>query len=518
MALNSYAFIFLFLPIVLAGYYALTRLFQDQRPALVWLVASSLLFYGLRGPGYLLVLIGSVGGNFLAAKAMGRFPEGSRNRRRLLALGIIANLVLLFTYKYTGFFADNLNALFGTHLTSPISAYPVGLSFYTFIQIGFLIDVYVGQVEKLTFLRYSLFGMFFPYITSGPIVRHSEISAQLDTPVRERTGATQLAVGLTMFAMGLFKKAVLADMLAPYVNTMFSTVAGHHAVSANNAWIAVLAYTFELYFDFSGYTDMALGLGYALGLRLPMNFNSPLRATSLIDFWRRWHMTMVRFFTSYVYTPLAATMMRRSFRRGHSEPVRLLTVVCLPVFVTFVLVGWWHGAAWGFIISGAIHGIALSVNLTWRELQAKYTLRRIPTPVGWALMFLTVMFSLIFLRADGVRSAFTVAGTMLGIAHQGSTGISAFYGTQRLFNAFTIAPVLFWLLLAAAVALLVPRNSQQILADYDVALPSLPSLEKEPRFRMAWRPTPSWALAAAVVGGCALTFVGGASPFLYYKF
>jgi D-alanyl-lipoteichoic acid acyltransferase DltB (MBOAT superfamily) len=353
MTFNSYAFLLVFLPIVVAGYYLLTRLFESQAPALGWLLAASVVFYGTFGGSYILILAGSILMNFLFAWWMRRLPEQNRNRRLLLIAGIAANLILLGTYKYTGFFADNVNAVLGTHLTALSVIYPVGLSFYTFIQLGFLIDAYVGRVKHLSFLRYALFGSFFPYVTAGPIVRQNEVLDQLDAPVRERTGTTQVMVGLTMFAMGLFKKAVLADSMAPYVNTLYAAAGGHAAIGVTSAWIGAIGYTVQLYFDFSGYTDMALGLGYMLGIRLPQNFNSPLKATSVVDFWRRWHMTMTRFFTDYLYTPTAMAMMRRAARNRYSEPVRILAVLCLPIVVTFVMVGLWHGAGWGFVLWGA---------------------------------------------------------------------------------------------------------------------------------------------------------------------
>jgi D-alanyl-lipoteichoic acid acyltransferase DltB (MBOAT superfamily) len=518
MAFNSLAFLFVFLPVVLAGYYALTRVFAGQRPALVWLVAASLVFYALLGPGYLVVLLASVAGNFLVAWYMTRQPEGGRGRRTALIVGILANLALLGSYKYTGFVAENINALFGSNFRALAETYPVGLSFYTFIQIGFLLDAYAGQVGRLSFLRYVLFGTFFPYITAGPIVRQEEMFSQLDTPVRRRTGVMYIAVGLTMFAMGLFKKAVLADSVAPFVTSLFSSAAAGEPISAGNAWLGAFAFTLQVYFDFSGYSDMAIGLGFMLGLRLPLNFNSPLKATSLIDFWRRWHMTMVRFFTTYVYTPMAAGLMRRGVRRRYPEPLRLLLVLCLPVFVTFVLVGLWHGATWGFVISGVIHGVGLSVNLTWRELRGRFTLPGIPGVVGWALMIITVIVSNVFVPAPDMSTAMTVLGAMAGAGGLGAADTGAFYGTALLFNSVTYVPAVAWVAFLAAIALFFPRNTQEILEKYEVGLPVFPRPEARPRITVAWRPSPQWAFGIAVLVGLGLVFLAGPSPFLYYRF
>ena len=518
MTFNSYAFLLAFLPLVVTGYYLLTRLLESQMPALVWLLLASLVFYGSFGGSYVLILVGSVLMNFLLAWWMSRLPAEGRGRRLVLIAGIAANLLVLATYKYTGFFADNLNAVLGTHLTALSVIYPVGLSFYTFIQVGFLIDAYAGRVKRLTFLRYALFGTFFPYVTAGPIVRQNEILEQLDIPVRERTGTTRVVVGLTMFATGLFKKAVLADSVAPCVNTLFAAASSHAAIGAANAWTGTIGYTLQLYFDFSGYTDMAIGLGYMLGLRLPLNFNSPLKATSVVDFWRRWHMTMTRFFTDYLYTPTAMAMMRRAIRHRYSEAVRVLAVLCLPTIVTFLMVGLWHGAGWGFVIWGVIQGVGLAVNLAWRELQTRFKLPRIPSPVGWTLTMLLLVVSLVFFRASSLSDAAYLLQAMAGLGHGAAPSAAQFYGTATVFGALTVVPALIWVVLLAGVAVLFPVNTQQFLGEHDVALPTMFSPESRSWVRLVWRPGVRWAMPVAVLGALALGFVGGPSPFLYYHF
>ena len=482
LTFNSYPFLFIFLPVVIIGYYLLTRMFATQRPALVWLVIASLVFYAMQGPGYLIVLVGSVALNFLVAWWMTTREPGSTARRVALAVGLVGNLVLLGAYKYTGFLADNINALFGTDLSALTQTYPIGLSFYTFIQMGFLIDAYVGQISRPGVLRYTLFGTFFPYVTAGPIVRPGEVLDQLDTPVRQRTGTTQIAVGATMFAMGLFKKAVLADSVAPYAGTLFTFASGHENVGVANAWVGMLAYTLQLYFDFSGYTDMALGIGYMLGIRLPLNFNSPLKATSIIEFWRRWHMTMTRWFTDLIYTPLAAGLMRRSVSKGHSTVIRALLVLCLPVVATFLLVGLWHGAGWGFVIWGAVQGVAMAVNLLWREAK-----RSMPSLLGWLLMMVTFVSSLTFFRAPSTGTAFTILRAMFGVGPSGAT-VGEFYGTSRLFQTVTVTPALLWVLALLAIAVFFPRNTQQILHRYEVGLPTMAAAPDKPsRISLSWR-------------------------------
>ncbi len=518
MTFTSFTFLFIFLPVVVLGYHLLRRVLPSP-VAVAWLVVASLVFYASQGPSYVVVLVASVLGNFLIARLMLSRPVDSGARRALLGVGILANLVLLGFYKYTGFIADNINALFGTHFSGVAAKTPIGLSFYTFIQIGFLLYVYVGQSERPTLLRYALFGTFFPYVTAGPIVRPDEVFGQLENPDRDRTTSTRLVVGATMFTMGLFKKAVLADNIAPYAGTLFTTASGHEAIGAGNAWLGMLAFTLQLYFDFSGYTDMALGIGYMLGIRLPPNFNSPLRATNIIDFWRRWHITMTRFFTDYVYTPLAAKLMRRSMKRGYSAAMRALVVLCVPVVVTFLLVGLWHGAGWGFVIWGAIQGIAMAVNLIWRELATAYhRLPRIPSPVGWVLTMVTFVSSLTFFQAPNTSTAWTLLRAMYGLGPAG-VPIGDFYGRTNLFDIVTIVPAVLWVVLLLAIALVFPRNSQQMLERYEVALPSLAeAAQGKVWLALTWRPSVRWALVMGAAAATALVFAGGPSPFLYYRF
>ncbi len=513
LTFTSYVFLLAFLPIVIGGYYLLTRIFSGQRPALIWLIVASLVFYAYQGSGFLIVLLGSVVFNFLVAWWMSTRVAGSGGRRAALAVGLIGNLVLLGTYKYTGFLADNVNAVLGTSLGKVTAAYPIGLSFYTFIQMGFLIDSYAGQTKRPDVVRYTLFGTFFPYVTAGPLVRPNEVLGQLDTPVRERTGTTQIAVGATMFAMGLFKKAVLADSVSPYAGTLFTFASGHDNVGVANAWLGMLAYALQLYFDFSGYTDMALGIGYMLGIRLPQNFNSPLKATSIIDFWRRWHMTMTRWFTDFVYTPLTANLMRRSMSKGYGTVVRVLLVLCLPVIVTFLLVGLWHGAGWGFVIWGAVQGVAMAVNLVWREAKL-----RMPGVLGWLLMMVTFVASLTYFRAPDLATANTILAAMFGFGPSGSP-VGQFFGTTNLFGALTVTPAVLWVPALLAIAVFFPRNTEQILGRYEVALPAIAQVPDKPsRIRLDWQLNLRWALLTAAAAGTALVFAGGPSPFLYYRF
>lgn len=517
MVFHSYAFILVFLPIVLAGYLVLSKKLSKSQPAQLWLVAASLVFYGLWDIRYLPLLLGSALANFGIIWALTRLLADDWRRRPLLVLGIVANLAVLGYFKYANFFLENINAL-GTDVGYLQLALPVGISFYTFIQIGCLVDAYNGQVEGLGFSKYLLFATFFPYVTAGPLVQQREMFRQMDSSPGRRIGATQISVGLTLFAIGLFKKVILADGIAPYADTLFETAGTGGGLTAATAWLGALAYTLQLYFDFSGYTDMALALGYMVGLRLPLNFNSPLKSTSIIDFWRRWHITMTRFFTNYVYTPLATTSMRRAVARDHSPSRRLLGVVLIPVVITFTVAGLWHGPGWTFVIFGLIHGLALAANHTWRQLRSSFpALPRIPAVPAWALTMLVFVVSLVFFRAGNLTTATRVVGAMAGLSGDGAATIGEFYSTATVLD-ITVAPIAIWLVVLGGIAVLAPKNSQEILADYDVALQSLERESVPDRVRGLWRPTPAWAVPVALLIVAAFAMMGQGSPFVYYQF
>lgn len=518
MVFHSPIFIFVFVPVVLAAYFLLAKKLPSPTPSLLWLAAASLAFYAFLDIRYLPVLGISVLLNFGALRALGRLEPDNRFRVLLLGLAILANLGILAYFKYVDFFIENVNALAGTDFDYVKQLFPVGISFYTFIQIGCLIDAHNGQVSGLTFPKYLLFATFFPYVTAGPLVQQREMFGQMEESPGKRIGFQHIAVGLTLFSFGLFKKLVLADSIAPFADAMFRTAESGGNLSVLNAWLGAVAYTLQLYFDFSGYTDMALALGFMVGLRLPLNFNSPLTATSIIDFWRRWHITMTRFFTNYVYTPLATAGMRRSITRRYSGPRRLLRVVVVPVIITFAVAGLWHGPGWTFVVFGLIQGVALAVNHVWREVRTAFHLPEIPRVVAWALTILVFVVSLVFFRAGSLASAGRILGAMTGFTSNGGATPGEFYGTV-LIGTVHVAPVLLWLPVLIAIAL-VPRSSHEVFTGHDVALQSM---EREapaadaPR-RTTWRPNVAWALGVGVVLVAALAMVSENSPFLYYQF
>ena len=325
MLFNSYSFIFLFLPVVLLGYFAIGR--RSHLAVVVWLTLASLVFYAFGGWQFVPLLLVSIAFNYGVGYLLIARKLGLRARFAVLTTGVAGDLLVLGIFKYAGFFAANLDALLSTGLMVNI-VLPVGVSFYTFTQIAFLVDAYRGQVARYALPHYALFVTYFPHLIAGPILHHRDMIPQFER-AEKRPDPHLILCGLIIFAIGLFKKTCLADGIQPLVAQAF----GPATPTFDQAWIGVLAYTFQLYFDFSGYSDMAIGMSLMFGIFLPLNFNSPYKATSIIDFWRRWHMTLSQFLRDYVYIPLGGN------RRG-----RILRYVNL--MITMLLGGLWHGAAW----------------------------------------------------------------------------------------------------------------------------------------------------------------------------
>src|SRR4051794_26175313 len=395
MLFNSYPFIFVFLPLVLAGYFWFGRS-RDLAPVL-WLALASLVFYAAGNWQFVPLLVGSIAFNYsigwlLIAKQL-RPPV----RSAVLAAGVATDLVVLGIFKYAGFFAGNLNALLGTGFVVNILL-PVGISFYTFTQIAFLVDAYRGHVARYALPHYALFVTYFPHLIAGPILHHKDMIPQFENERSKRPDPHLMLCGVIIFAIGLFKKTCLADSIQPLVASAFG---GGAQPSFDQAWIGALAYTFQLYFDFSGYSDMAIGISLMFGIFLPVNFNSPYKATSIVEFWRRWHMTLSQFLRDYLYIPLGGN------RRG-----RVLRYANL--MITMLLGGLWHGAAWTFVVWGALHGAFLCMNHAFNALVPNIpaSLARPVRAAGAVLTFLAVVVAWVFFRADSVPWAMRILNAM----------------------------------------------------------------------------------------------------------
>ncbi len=395
MLFSSWQFILLFLPTAFAGYFLLNR-FRRVVTAKVWLVACNLFFYGYWDWRYLPLIAGSILFNFAIGQGLG--PDGSvrwgASRRARLALGVVANLLLLGYFKYADFFIGNINALVGSNVGLLEVALPLGISFFTFQQIDYLVDSYRGKTHEYRLLNYTLFVTFFPHLIAGPIVHHDDIMGQLTSRWRWTVRYPYIMRGLFAFSLGLFKKVAIADTLAPWANWGFDQAP---SLDFCSAWATSLAYTFQLYFDFSGYSDMAIGCALLFNIWLPMNFNSPYKALDIQDFWRRWHMTLSRFLRDYVYIPLGGN-------RGSARQA------AVNVMVTFTLGGLWHGASWLFVAWGVLHGLGMLAHRAWSS-----TGLRLPKWLAWSVTFLFVNGCWVLFRAKSWGDARKVFSGMLDV-------------------------------------------------------------------------------------------------------
>jgi len=395
MLFNSPEFILFFLPITFTVYTLLDRhgLYSIAR---LWLVTSSLFFYSWWNIAYLPLLIGSVLVNFYLGTQLNCAATRHKRayRKALLIAGITANLGLLAYFKYADFLVENLNAVLEPPLSLPGIVLPLAISFFTFQQIAYLVDNYQSEAREQSFVNYSLFIMFFPQLIAGPIVHHKEMMPQFALRPSLHERYRNISLGLFIFSIGLFKKVVLADTFAQWATLGFDE---KPTLSFLEAWMTSFSYTFQLYFDFSGYTDMAIGAALFFNIRLPINFNSPYKALSIQDFWRRWHITLSRFLRDYLYIPLGGN------RGGQWR-------TCTNLMLTFILGGLWHGAGWMFICWGALHGAALVAHRFWQLLGY-----RMPTILAWVITINFVNFAWIFFRAKNMDDALKVVQAMFSL-------------------------------------------------------------------------------------------------------
>ncbi len=377
MQFNSYIFILCFLPLTVIGYFGINKLGRD-RLAKLFLLVMSLWFYGYFNVSYLFIICGSIVVNF----AISRLMDGKKTqyRKLLLVTGIVFNVAVIFYFKYYDFFVQNLNLLFRTDFVLKHIVLPLGISFFTFQQISFIVDAYKGEVSGYSFLEYALFVTFFPQLVAGPIVLHSELIPQFKDRTKWHVDFDNLSKGIMLFVRGLGKKVLIADVFGNAVNWAISQAAaipaGEGALTVPEIIILMLSYTFQIYFDFSGYSDMATGLGLMLNLTIPMNFNSPYKALSVADFWKRWHMTLTRFLTRYIYIPLGGS------RKGKFRTY-------LNTMIVFLISGIWHGANYTFILWGIMHGLAQCFNKMTHGIYEGIIGAIKKTPVSSALLALT---------------------------------------------------------------------------------------------------------------------------------
>ncbi|WP_369901621.1 MBOAT family protein [Bacillus manliponensis] len=391
MLFNSYEFIFMFLPIAVIGYFLLQKVHQNA--AKIFLIGMSLYFYAYFETMYLLLIGVSLLTNaFIGKQIITRTKKSTR--KTLLVIGIIFNVSLLGYFKYADFFLENVNSVFGTNIPLLNLLLPLGISFITFQKIGFLVDCYKHELTKFNFFDFCLFVTFFPQLIAGPIVHHSNVLPQFEDETKRRMNIENITKGLYIFGIGLTKKVVIADTLAQWADFGYSNVS---TLSTTDAWLTSLAYTLQLYFDFSGYCDMAIGAALLFNIKLPINFFSPYKSLNIQEFWRRWHMTLGRFFTQYVYIPLGGS------RKGQVHTY-------INLFIIFLISGIWHGAGWTFVIWGVLHGFAIVIHRLFKNLGGK-----MPKILGWMLTMLFVHITWVFFRATTVEDAITMLNRMFNI-------------------------------------------------------------------------------------------------------
>ena len=539
MLFNSNEFLLGFLPVTLVVFYLLGP--TSRRAAIFWLILVSLAFYARWRPINVLIIAPSIVINYVLARKLLRLNESGTSPRAsqvLLVLGILFNIAFLGYFKYLDFLYSTINDVFAANLVLTHIILPLGISFITFQKIAFLIDVQAGRVKSFRFEDYCIFVLFFPQLIAGPIVHYREMMPQFQAAPC-RFDKENLTVGLTLLSFGLFKKVVLADNIALLVTPLYEQAG--NGTSFLMAWMAAIGFTLQIYFDFSGYSDMALGLARFFGIRLPQNFDSPLRASNIVDFWLRWHMTLTRFLTGYLYNPLVLWLTRRRLTKGKTAfggrtttVGAFISLLMFPTTMTMLISGIWHGAGYGFIVWGLLHGFYLTVNHGWRLIKARLwpgrTSSSLSTYASVALTFACVAVAMVFFRSPTLTTAMDLIKGMAGL-----NGIAIpealLEGPGRVASALRSIGVMsdpmtvrifmrtgFWIALLMFIALACP-NTLQILDRYEPALGVKP---KKPESAIGeltrWNASLPWAIAVSIIAAIAIGSLGGPSEFLYWQF
>jgi alginate O-acetyltransferase complex protein AlgI len=473
MVFSSAEFIFLFLPIVIAGYYLMGGI--NPGLARYWLILSSLFFYGIWEPSYLLLILGSLVCNYLVSKIL---RQSERYRKTWLMAGLGANIVLIGVFKYFDFIIENFNILSGRDLPLYHILLPLGISFFTFQQISYLVDTYHGKTSAPRFSNYCLFITFFPQLIAGPIVRHNEMMPQLELNKNSYLNWENIAKGLFVFTIGLCKKVIFADTFAVWANSGFDYAS---TLSFVEAWGTSLCYTFQLYFDFSGYADMAIGAALLLNIHLPINFNSPYKSASITEFWRRWHMTLSRWLKDYLYIPLGGNQ-----KGKHRRDFNLIA--------TMLIGGLWHGAAWNFVLWGGAHGFALALHRWW---VAK---RQITVHPGFAkvITFLFINFLWVPFRATSLHDTLKVWKGMFFLSEN-----------PFIISESASSETVFWLIIGAFIVFVLP-NSMELIGVAGR------SLRNRFAFKLKWRQ----AIICGILFGFSCLWMMGShgTEFIYFNF
>ncbi|MCH2152464.1 MAG: hypothetical protein MK089_03910 [Phycisphaerales bacterium] len=499
MVFSSYIFILIFLPIAWLGF-ELTRRSLSARTAFGWLVLASLVYFGYWNPIYLPLLGFSILFNFYVGQGVG--SERIRNRKALLVFGLVVNIGLFCYFKYANFFSDQIDALTGFQFVTWKVILPIGISFFTFQQIAFLVDSYRGEAREYGLIEYALFVTFFPQLIAGPIVHHKEMVPQFLKPPKDRDPLEDLAIGITIFTAGLGKKVILADLFAQWANPVFAAADAGIPTTGAESWIGMVCFILQLYFDFSGYSDMAMGIARMFGVRLPLNFFSPHKSRDVIELWRRWHITLGRFLRDYVYIPLGGSRC--------STPRMLFNL-----WFTMFIAGLWHGPAWTFVVFGLSQGLFLSINHVWASMKKKHPLLaggegRTRIAISVILTFISWIYSITVFRAGNFTGVWTL--------YKGSVGAN---GDVRGTSMDLLEP-LPWMGLAFLIIFFAP-NVMQIMSRtkpaYEYAYSTDNWLLKERSLiHFTWKPNLFWAVITAAVFFASLLLIGRGGEFIYFQF
>ncbi len=518
MLFNSLPFLFVFFPVSLFGFQIAGHF--GRRTVLSWLVLVSLFFYAAWNRKFVILLVGSVLINFALSRLIVRSAPGSAARTRYLYSGVALNLLAIFYFKYLfqllGFLSETSFGQREGFEGSYSILLPLGISFFTFTQIAYLIDLAQGQANEEGFLGYFVFVTFFPHLIAGPLLHHREMMPQFQdcldaTHAPERRfqlRSQDMSVGLSLFIFGLAKKVLIADKLAPAADSAFAFAAPN---GLWNLWSGLLIYCMQLYFDFSGYSDMAIGIARCFGIRFPSNFDSPWKSTSVTEYWQRWHMTLTRYITLYLYNPMLIAIQRYRVKSGKKVSRKVLqtpegfaSMALLPLMATMLLTGFWHGAGVKFLVFGGLHGLYLSAHQAWKHFAASRRASESTSqagPIGLVLMrtgvLLQVSIALVFFRADSIGGAWHYLNGLIG-----RSGLGPLSNPASLITAI--------LLLAAAWVL---PNTQEILHEQPYRAKDAGTFT-----RLDWKPNAVWAAVLGLLFFACLACLDGASSFLYFQF
>lgn len=487
MLFNSYIFLLVFLPVCLAGYFGLNH-FRKYTLAQVFLLGMSLWFYGYFNVSYLGIIFSSTLLNYLFTRLLDATPSKALRKAELI-VALALNLGVLFYFKYFDFFLMNLNRFAHTDFQPLGILLPLGISFFTFQQVSYVVDAYHGEVQRYSFLQYACFVAYFPQLIAGPIVTHDELIPQFLDESKKRFNWDHFARGLYMFALGLGKKVLIADTFGVAAGWGFGNVA---LLDTTNAIFASLAYTIQLYFDFSGYCDMAIGIGKMMNLDLPVNFDSPYKALTIEEFWKRWHKTLTRFFTRYVYIPLGGN------RKGTAR-------TCLNMMIVFAVSGLWHGANYTFIAWGLFHGVLSVANRLWRD-----RIQRLHPGFSWLLTFLLVHISMILFRADSITDALNMVKRLAAMD----------FGpvNENILNAFLLPEIQLLIRWIPQLNFLEFAPAPLLTVFYGGALFLILGVPNAYEHMQAFRPNlRNFLVTALLLVWCTLSF-SGISTFLYFNF